>query len=413
MPLDLSDSSCSPPLSDRAEVGSYGDSDANHSKGGVHAADQYGCKPYPLGPQVIVIVLESGTIVFLHALDKGPGCKIEPFITIERGAFAKSATEFGSTSSDDNYGCAWSEDEEKDISATHASHESAVNDTSGTHLTRDPSSRFLAVGMRESFFTVYKVRAKDDIFSDYHFGMLKTSITEQMTVAVKGVIMNMEFLYPKQGDEDHIILLVVVCRKGALRMHVYEWDASQTLIHIRSNTKRGFTLDVGVIPLLLIPMTFRSAFLIVCERDIYVCEGLLQGEPVLSRSSTITNDEPTDAHNGNNPPLWTAWARPLRNEISRQGQDHIYLAREDGLIKLLESDQDEFLAAANNVDGIKQNIGTAFAFLHTAFTVPGPSRSIGCTYHADALVIGGESGPGGVYWVRSAFTTVGYSSKHI
>lgn len=309
-----------------------------------------------LGPQMVVLVLETGDLIFLFAPDLGPGALIRPFLS--RHAIAKTL----------------------------------LSETPGAHLTADPSSRYLALACSENAVSVYALHSCEALRAQYVSGQSFSCVKEERFLQVKGVILKIDFLFPSFKDPDHIILLLLIARKGKTRMHIYEWAAGQPLSAIRQNHMKGHLLDECYrIPLLLIPLTIKSAFLLVCEQSIAVCEGLLEGDPQC-RPSHIGFEEPTPLHKGKNAPLWTSWTRPVRTERYAATHDDIYIAREDGLVKYLESNLDEFLCPEMSVDGITCNIGTTFASLDSKF--PGTDGIIG-----DILVIGGDSCPGGLYWV--------------
>jgi len=311
---------------------------------------------FQLGPQMISLVLETGDLVFLLAADLGPGTVLQPFLS------------------------------------RYPAGKSLLNEQPGTHLTADPSSRYLALACSENVISIYALRSSQEIGAQYASGRSFSCVKEERFLQVKGVILKMEFLFPSPSDPDHIILLLLIVRKGKTRMSLYEWVAGQSLSDIRQNNKKGHLLDDSYrIPLLLIPLTIRSSFLLICEESIAVCEGLLEGEP-RCRPSPIATEEPSPLHKGSNPPLWTSWTRPIRIPRYAATHDDIYLAREDGLVKYLESNYEEILSPEMNVDGINCNIGTAFASLDSKF--PGADGAMG-----DILVIGGDSGPGGLYWV--------------
>jgi hypothetical protein len=125
-----------------------------------------------------------------------------------------------------------------------------------------------------------------------------------------------------------------------------------------------------------------------------VCQGILQGSPTFIDFNTRI-DEPTKLHHGSGRPLWTAWTRPPRLPgFAEFRDDDIYIAREDGLIKFLEIDsrEDEFVKADNNIGEFGANCGTALACL---------DLQVQHNISGDLLVTGGDSCPGGTYLVSS------------
>ncbi|KFY28862.1 hypothetical protein V493_02713 [Pseudogymnoascus sp. VKM F-4281 (FW-2241)] len=313
---------------------------------------------YRLGPQIIVFVLEAGDLMFFCAPDFGPDELIQPILI--RHNIAKPL----------------------------------LGENLGAHLAADPSSRYLALGCSENVISIYSLKSREEMDAQYISGQPLSCIREERSLQVKGVILKIEFLFPSFQDPDHIILLLLISRNGKTRMHVYEWISGQPLSAIRQNHKKGHLLDERYrTPILLIPLTIKSAFILVCEQGVAVCEGLLEGSPQCHQSH-LGHDEPSPIHKGRNAPLWTSWTRPVRTQKFAATNDDIYIAREDGLVKYLENNRDEFLCTGVNLGGITCNIGTAFTSLDSKF--PGPNGVIG-----DILLVGGDSCPGGVYWVQA------------
>ncbi|OBT64806.1 hypothetical protein VE03_06553 [Pseudogymnoascus sp. 23342-1-I1] len=311
-----------------------------------------------LGPQIIVFVLEAGDLMFLCAPDFGPDAPIQPILS--RHNIAKPL----------------------------------LGENLGAHLTADPSSRYLALGCSENVISIYALKSREEIDSQYISRQPLSCIREERSFQVNGIILKIEFLFPSFKDPDHIILLLLISRNGRTRMHVYEWISGQPLSAIRQNYKKGHLLDECYrTPILLIPLTIKSAFLLVCEQSVAVCEGLLEGSPQCHQSH-LGHDEPSPIHKGRNAPLWTSWTRPVRTKKYAATNDDIYIAREDGLVKYLENNFDEFLCTSVNLGGITCNIGTAFTSLDSKF--PGPNGEIG-----DILLVGGDSCSGGLYWIQA------------
>jgi hypothetical protein len=318
-----------------------------------------------LGPHKIVLALECGELIFIFATDSGPDQSILP------------------------------------LTSRHAPTKTMLEDQPGTHLAVDPSSRYMAIASSQDVFAIYSLRPNEQATTQYQNKTPVQYVEEERHFHLKGVILKMEFLFPSPSDPDHIILLLLIARRGLTRMQAFEWVAGQPLIAIRSLHKKGYILDpMYRMPLLLIPSTLKSAFLLVCENAIVVCEGLLEGEP-RCRPSHIPTEPPGPFHKGLRPPIWTSWTRPVRHRNYAKTHDDIYIAREDGLVKYLESNLDEFLCPEMTVGGITSNIGTAFASLDATFsgkggeTFPGQSSNSG-----EILVVGGDSGTnGGLYWV--------------
>lgn len=313
-----------------------------------------------LGPQMIVFVLEAGDLMFLCAPDFGPDALIQPILSRHNIA--------------------------KPLLGEHL----------GAHLAADPSSRYIALGCSENVISIYSLKSREEMDAQYMSGQPLSYIFEERSLSIKGVILKIEFLFPSPKDPDHIILLLLISRNGKTRMHVYEWISGQPLSDIRQNYRKGHLLDECYrTPILLIPLTIKSAFVLVCEQSVAVCEGLLEGSPQCHQSH-LGHDGPSPTHKGRNAPLWTSWTRPARHKKYAATNDDIYIAREDGLVKYLENNFDEFLCTGVSLGGISCNIGTAFTSLDSKFL--GPNDVVG---DSDILLVGGDSCPGAVYWVSS------------
>lgn len=266
----------------------------------------------------------------------------------------------------------------------------------GKHLAVDPSSRYMAIGCSERLFTIYALHSRTKLKEHASKSLELQHVESEHVVALNGLIQKMVFLYPSPDDEGHIILLLLVIMKGKTRMLLYEWETGTELKQIRPHSIKGHLLDKSrQLPLLVIPLTLKSSFILVCEDSMAVCQGILQGSPTFIGFND-SEDKPTELHHGSRRPLWTAWTRPPRLPGYALFRDDIYIAREDGLIKFLEIDsrEDEFVKADNNIGEFGANCGTALACLDFE------------TQHnksGDLLVTGGDSCPGGTYLVRGPF----------
>jgi hypothetical protein len=266
----------------------------------------------------------------------------------------------------------------------------------GIHLAVDPSSRYMAIGCSERLFTIYALHSRDQLKEQASKDLDLHHVESESVISLNGLIQKMEFLYPSPDDEDHIILLVLVIIKGKTRMLLYEWETGSDIKQIRPHSFKGHLLERSrQMPLLLIPLTLKSSFILVCEDSMAVCQGILQGSPTFIDFNNRI-DEPTQLHHGSGRPLWTAWTRPSRLPGYALFRDDIYIAREDGLIKFLEIDsrEEEFVKADNNIGEFGANCGTALACL---------DFEIQHNKSGDLLVTGGDSCPGGTYLVSNPF----------
>jgi hypothetical protein len=318
--------------------------------------------PELIPPQFILLVLESGDLIFLSA--RNVGMDVE-FITSRYKVLHVGITE-----------------------------------PSGIHLKVDPSSRYLAIASSEVTFAIYCLKSKEELRTQRKNGEPFQHIASEHHLHRRGVIHKMEFLYPAADDPDHIILVLLVVRNGSTAMFVYEWEAGQNIMEIHSNNLKGYSLPPSCrMPLLLIPLTIKSAILFVSSESIVECHNLLEGSPTFH---TVPQPEfaVSPIQLGTGAPLWTTWTRPLRHPRYSKGHDDIYIAREDGFIAFLEivSDSSNLVQSANAAGNFGSTIGTAFNNLELA-----PDGM-------DFLITGGDSCDGGSYLVLNSASIVGIFS---
>jgi len=263
----------------------------------------------------------------------------------------------------------------------------------GMHLAVDPSSRYIAIGGNENNFAIYELHSREDLKAQYSTTVDLRFVKSSRVVNSKGIIQKMEFLYPSGNDNSHVILLVLMVIKGRTRMQLFEWKAGQDLrSEVHRHHRHGHGLEESrQMPLLLIPLTIKSSFILICENSMVVCKGILEGPPKFIDFNNIV-DPPTSLHHGPGIPLWTSWTRPTRLPEYVETRDDIFIAREDGMIKLLEIDADEegFVKAVHNIGELEGNCGTALACLDFK------EQEL---KSGDLLVTGGDSCVGGTYLV--------------
>ena len=200
----------------------------------------------------------------------------------------------------------------------------------------------------------------------------------------------MEFLHPQEGDDDHIILLLVVSRDTKTALVWYDWDFSKAdLPDPHATPVRYRVSPAEQIPLLLIPLTMSAAFMLICETHIAVYKG------ILTRSTAVRIDQlehmevPEEPGSSKRLPLWTQWARPMRGKEYRlSNQDSVYLCREDGVVRYIGIDDKlgHKIDSSHRAGMLKVNIDTAFA-----------SIDLGA-HHTDLLAAGGDLCDGG-FWI--------------
>lgn len=268
-----------------------------------------------------------------------------------------------------------------------------LNYQPGMHLSVDPSSRFMAVACSESHFIVYSLRSREELKSQYAKGTDLQHIVVDAYLPFQGTIQKMEFLYPSTEGEGYVVLLILVIFKGRTRMMLYDWQLGDDIRQIRSLNRKGHLLaPAHQMPLLLIPLKFKSTFILVSEKIMAHFQNILEGDPICTEFYDHV-DSPTDNHHGPGAPLWVGWARPVnRTRAHNDHRDDVYIAREDGLLKFLEIDCDDFVESDMNVGEFEGRCGTALACIDYR----DPDNQTG-----DLLITGGDSCTGGAYLVSA------------
>lgn len=270
----------------------------------------------------------------------------------------------------------------------------------GFHLSVDPTFRYMAAASVEGAFIVYELETLETLNRQYLHQGTFNPIKSIRVRSIRGIIHKMEFLYPRPEDDYHIILLLIVVRHDrplpnpTSRMVTYEWELGDELKSVFAEAKSGNRLpDEHKMPLLLIPLRFKTAFFAVSQHSIGIVKYALSGSP---QFETLQTGAPgsTRLHHGTMEPLWTAWARPFRRKQYLEKTDIIYLAREDGVIIHIEIDSIDLLPSVTTVGSLDTNISTAFTAAFDIFS--------------DILIIGGDSGPGGIWKVTLSdiFTSI-------
>ncbi|EFY85329.1 thermotolerance protein [Metarhizium acridum CQMa 102] len=259
----------------------------------------------------------------------------------------------------------------------------------GYHLSVDPSSRYMAAASPDGVLVIYEFESMAGLNQQYRQQGFFDPVKSIRIRSIQGVIHKLEFLYPRPEDDYHIILLLIVTRRErrsaepVSRMVTYEWEVGDNLKEIFAEEKAGNRLPKEHrMPSLLIPLRFNTAFFAVSQPDIGIVKNCLSGSPVFEVLDTDTPGR-TPLHHGADKPLWTAWSRPFRRKKYFEKTDIIYLAREDGAIIHVEIDAPELVPSVTNVGCLNTNINTAFTIAYDVFS--------------DVLIIGGDSGPGGIW----------------
>ncbi|QSZ34048.1 hypothetical protein DSL72_005628 [Monilinia vaccinii-corymbosi] len=263
----------------------------------------------------------------------------------------------------------------------------------GMHLSIDPSSRYMAIGCSQLCFTIQACQTRTELNRQYASGEELRFVESERVILCTGAILKLEFLHPPAGSDDDIILLLIASQNGKIKMVIFSWRAGDPLsaVKSKSSSKKGYLLNE--VPLLIIPLRFETAFILVSERSMAVYKGILEGAPEFIPIGSCPR-EPTELYQGSDTPLWTAWAKPTRLPYHTAQQDDVYLAREDGWICLLEVNYDnedpDLMPCLTDVGRMQCNIGTAFTCVDYSLD-PNVHR------HGDVLVSGGDASIGGTY----------------
>ncbi|RDW58079.1 hypothetical protein BP6252_13490 [Coleophoma cylindrospora] len=341
-----------------------------------------------LPPQALVLHLDSGDFVFMYLRQTESG-GLE-FISTRRRVAKPMLSSPVTRAARPN------EPERTELHGAEIPSRARLSSLqAGMHLAVDPSSRYMAIGCSQDLFAIYALHPRSTMKKQWRehvtTGTGLKNVEAERYIPLPGVIHKMEFLYPAPDDEDHIILIILVVRGGKTRMIVYEWQAGMDLRKIGPHSKRGHLLEESKrMPLLLIPLIFKSAFILVSETSLSICQNILAGSPTCVEFDTDI-DPPTKLHQGRSGPLWVSWARPIRTHQPK-GRDHIYLAREDGLVKFYELDSEELVDADMTVGQFDCSISPAFASLEYQKVVE-PFKG------GDLLMTSGDACNGGTYLV--------------
>ncbi|KAH8736684.1 mono-functional DNA-alkylating methyl methanesulfonate N-term-domain-containing protein [Ilyonectria robusta] len=316
-------------------------------------------RPRHLPPQLLVLALESGDCVFLFIRERADGT---PEIITTRYESPRNLKYLG------------------------------------FHFAASPTSHYIAAASAEGAFVVYELESLETLSAQYMRDGSFKPVKSIRIRPVNGVISKMEFLHPKLNDDYHINLLLVIARRdGNHHAHTsflahYEWELGDDLKSVFAQEKPGSRLpDEHQMPLLMIPLRFNTAFLVVSEESIGMVKCTMEG-PTGFEALVTNAPGPTKLHHGAGEPLWTAWSRPFRRREYFEKKDIIYLAREDGFVIHVEIDEHDLLTSVTHVGAINTNISTAFTTAYDLF--------------ADVLIIGGDSGSGGIWKIPARSTLV-------
>lgn len=160
----------------------------------------------------------------------------------------------------------------------------------------------------------------------------------------------------------------------------YEWDANVLLRNAPPRiTKRLLPLE-DRLPTMVVPLTKTSSFMLVTTDSMSLYKNRL--DP--SRQA-IRYPLPIGEKQAQRSPLWTRWARPLRNWIYNQQHDDIYLCREDGRIFYLEIGNEGEIENQTFLGHLDCDVDAAFDTLDIGYE------------GGDLLLAAGNMGDGGLF----------------
>ncbi|PTU20593.1 hypothetical protein P175DRAFT_0501214 [Aspergillus ochraceoroseus IBT 24754] len=205
-------------------------------------------------------------------------------------------------------------------------------------------------------------------------------VAEERFFRVEGDILFMEFLYPKTEDGDKIILLLLVSQDQITHAVCYEWNAHQALRQAHPLVTKKLLPFEDRLPTMLIPLTKTSSFMLITTTSMTIYKNKLDPQIQPNRYPLPVPDrEPQRS------PLWTRWARPLRNWLYNQKHDDIYLCREDGRVF--------YLGIGNEGEVENQaHLGRLCCDVDAAFDILDIGHEGG-----DLLLAAGNTGDGGLF----------------
>ncbi|RYP05995.1 hypothetical protein DL765_009643 [Monosporascus sp. GIB2] len=251
----------------------------------------------------------------------------------------------------------------------------------GFHMTIDPSSSYLTLACVEDHFITFELESMENLRLQCMRGQRLQPVRSSRARGMSGIIHKIEYLHPSPENDYHVILLLIVVKDQTSRLVLYEWEQGDNLRRVFAGERGGHKLaDEYRLPLLIIPLTVRNAFLIVTENLTATCTGILQGSPSFEPFELEDKLPSTEYHDGTVRPLWTSWSRPYREYQYHTDHDVLYLAREDGLLNLLDISEDPGVEVAYNMGSLECTIDSAFTCMYDTV--------------GDVLIAGGNCCPG-------------------
>ena len=208
-------------------------------------------------------------------------------------------------------------------------------------------------------------------------------------MSVDGVVKNMDFLPSPPQQKNLVILLLLVAQRGGTYLHLYSWDIRLGLRNAKPNRCSGQRLPLeDSHPVMLIPSTRCTSFIIVTESEIVVYDDILSSHA--KRINLPLSDQyPPRYENSTRTPLWVQWTKPSRHEGYNENHDDICLVREDGQLRyyIIDRTTPTKIDAHFRPGNLGVNVDTAFA------SMEGPAALGG----GDTFIVGGDLTDGGVF----------------
>ena len=118
----------------------------------------------------------------------------------------------------------------------------------GKHLSVDPRARAMAVAAMNGTLIIYKLKSRECIEEEFSSDPSNWQpIKEDFPIPVDGVILQMEFLTPPPGDNDHAILMAIVNTEPRVcRIVCYNFDMTKSFrLRPETETVINLRLDHG------------------------------------------------------------------------------------------------------------------------------------------------------------------------
>ncbi|RAK81092.1 protein thtA [Aspergillus fijiensis CBS 313.89] len=249
----------------------------------------------------------------------------------------------------------------------------------GRNIAVEPRSRVVAVSASSDYFGVFVLKEPAVLQSQMAQNKLDP-IAEERFFRVDGDIISMEFLYPTNEDGDKIILLLLIAQDHVTYAVCYEWNAYESLRQAAPKVTRKVLPLEDRLPTMLIPLTKTSSFILVTTTSMAVYQNKLDPQRQPTRYPLPVPDRESQRQ-----PLWTRWARPLRNWLYNQKHDDIYLCREDGRVFYLSVGNEGEVENQTHLGQLCCDVDAAFDILDIGYE------------GGDLLLAAGTTGDGGLF----------------